>query len=116
MTGTISRPKILTTVRCRISTPEPPYWRAVTLDHDIDAASRFGVLYTGESPACAFIETYGRLSNHPRLVTRAELGLRHLARLVPLSPLRVVDLTEAGSRRIDADNRLCTGDYRVAQR
>lgn len=81
-----------------------------------DPSGQFGVLYAGDSPACAFVETYGRLDHIPRLVTQQELGDRCLSRLVPRSPLRVVDLSAAGLRRLDADNRLCTGDYRIAQR
>lgn len=77
---------------------------------------QFGVLYAGDIPTCAFVETYGRLDRIPRLVTEKELGDRCLSRLAPRSPLRAVDLSAAGLRRLDADNRLCTGDYRIAQR
>ncbi|HMM41274.1 MAG TPA: RES family NAD+ phosphorylase [Thermomicrobiales bacterium] len=81
-----------------------------------DPNGQFGVLYAGDSPACAFVETYGRLDHIPRLLTERELGDRCLSRLVPRSPLRAVDLSAAGLRRLDADNRLCAGDYRIAQR
>lgn len=85
--------------------------------HRFDSPHRlFGVLYAGDSPACAFVESYGRLDNKLRLVTEEELRLRCLTRLISRTSLRVVDLTAAGLRRLGADNRLCTGDYRVAQR
>lgn len=76
----------------------------------------FGVLYVGDGPGCAFIETFGRLGGALRLVTDRELAGRGLVRITSRRPLRLVDLTAVGLRRLDADNWLCTGDYRIAQR
>ena len=41
---------------------------------------------------------------------------RGLARIESNRPLRLVDLTGAGLARLGADERLCAGDYDVAQR
>jgi len=75
----------------------------------------FGVLYAGHDEQCAFVETFGH-SLDMRVVTMDELKRRDLARLVVNRPLRLVDLTGAGLARLGADNRLCTGDYLLAQR
>jgi hypothetical protein len=77
----------------------------------------FGVLYLGDSFHCCFVETYGRIDRAARMVvTRQELMKRRLSSVRFARPLRLVDLSGAGLARIGADNRLCTADYRVAQR
>ncbi len=77
----------------------------------------FGVLYLGDSPKCCFVETYGRSDRDDhRIVTRQELTTRNLATVEFSRPLRVVDLTGSGLARIGVDNRLGTGDYRIARR
>jgi hypothetical protein len=95
-----------------------PVFFGRTGDSRFDApAGEYGVLYLGDSPHCAFAETYGRLdqARFP-IVTRQHLSKRHLAYIVFQRALRLVDLTGAGLARIRADNRLCVGDYRIAQR
>ena len=77
----------------------------------------YGVLYLGDSLHCCFVETYGRSDRGDRrIVTRQELTRRNLATVELSRALRVVDLTGAGLARIDADNRLGTGDYQAARR
>lgn len=73
-----------------------------------------GVLYVGNDAHCAFIETFGHATGI-RLVTRASLQARGLALVEPGRALRLVDLTGPGLARLGADERLCAGDYRVAQ-
>jgi RES domain-containing protein len=78
-------------------------------------AAEFGVLYAGNDAYCAFVETFGH-SLDIRVVTMDELKRRDLSCLTANRPLRLVDLTGAGLARLGADNRVCTGDYRLAQR
>jgi hypothetical protein len=78
-------------------------------------AGEFAVLYAGSDEQCAFVETFGH-SLDIRVVTMDELRQRDLSQLTVNRPLRVVDLTSSGLARLGADNRLCTGDYRLAQR
>jgi hypothetical protein len=77
--------------------------------------AEFGVLYAGNDAYCAFIETFGH-SLDIRVVPMDELKRRELSRLTANRSLRLVDLTGAGLARLGADNRLCTGDYLLAQR
>jgi hypothetical protein len=49
-------------------------------------------------------------------VSLADLQMRGLARIRFRRPLRLVDLTGPGLHRLQADARLTTGDYAVAQR
>lgn len=79
-------------------------------------AGEFGVLYLAESPGCAFVETYGRSEHGTSLVTARSLAERCLSSVEFTISLHVVDITGAGLAQIGADNRLCTGEYRVAQR
>jgi len=87
-----------------------------------DPKGRFGVLYAGADEHCAFIETFGQVLGPPlpaagvRYVTDGDLERRDLARIRTSGKLRLVDLTGAGLARMGADARLCSGDYRVAQR
>ncbi len=78
-------------------------------------AGEFGVLYAGSDEQCAFVETFGH-SLDIRVVTMDELKQRDLTRLTANRSLRVVDLTSSGLARLGADNRVCTGDYHLAQR
>lgn len=78
----------------------------------------YGVLYAGADPHCAFIETFGDVTN-PRgriVVTWQALADRCLTRIAPSRPLKLVDLTGPGLARIGADARLSTGPHGVAQR
>jgi hypothetical protein len=78
-------------------------------------ASEFGVLYAGSDEQCAFVETFGH-SLDIRVVTMDELRQRELSQLTTNRPLRLVDFTGSGLARLGTDNRLCTGDYHLAQR
>ena len=79
-----------------------------------DPRQDFGVLYTGESPACAFIETFGDPLDIP-FVTVAQLEARKLSLVELAAPLRVVSLDGADLRRLGADARLFAADHAVAQ-
>lgn len=80
-----------------------------------DPASGFGVLYAGESPECAFVETFGHATGI-RVVTMSALSSRSLSEIRTTRDLRLVDLTGAGLATIGADNRLCNGGgYKTAQ-
>lgn len=74
-----------------------------------------GVCYVAADEAGAFIETLGHTTG-TRVLTQSALRSRGIAELHAGRPLRLVDLTGAGLAQIGADQRLCTGDYTVAQR
>jgi len=78
-------------------------------------ADEYGVLYAGSDEHCAFVETFGHSPNI-RIVTMDDVKQRDLSLLTVNRPLRLVDLTSSGLARLGADNRLCTGDYHLAQR
>jgi hypothetical protein len=78
-------------------------------------AEEYGVLYAGDSPHCAFVETFGR-DLGSRLVTEATLGAYCLTEVRVTSELRLVDLTGARLRRLGADARLTHGDYGLSRR
>jgi len=87
-----------------------------------DPRGKFGVLYAAADEHGAFIETFGQ-SLHAgkpvrgfRFVSDLDLEGRALACIRARRRLRLVDLTGEGLPRIGADERLCAGDYRVAQR
>jgi hypothetical protein len=85
-------------------------------DSRFDApAGEYSVLYAGSDVHCAFIETFGQ-STGANLVTVAALATRSISRIESVRPLRLVDLTGSGLARIGADERLCSGDHRLAQR
>jgi len=73
------------------------------------------VLYLGGDEAVAFVETFGR-GPGPAFVTRSALRARRLSRVEARRPLRLVDLRGEGLARIGADERLCAGEYALAQR
>lgn len=73
------------------------------------------VLSCGSDTHCAFIETFGQATTLG-LIDLSELRAYGLARLEGRRPLRLVDLTGPGLARLGADERLCAGDERVAQR
>lgn len=94
---------------------EPLFFGRTAL-HRFDApGGEFGVLYVASDPHGAFIETLGPVSG-ARRVTMSRLRERGLARIEVSRPLRLVDLTGPGLARLDADERLCSGGYTVAQR
>ncbi len=75
----------------------------------------YGVLYAGADAHCAFIETLGHETGL-RVLNDIDVRMRGLARIETRRPLRLVDLTGSGLARLSADERLCSGDYPVAQR
>ncbi len=87
-----------------------------------DPKGKVGVLYMAADEHGAFIETLGqsfcagKTVRGFRCVSDLELGGRALARIRTRRRLRLVDLTGEGLSRIGADERLCSGDYRIAQR
>ncbi len=85
-------------------------------DNRFDApAKEYGILYVGLDEFCAFRESIGRLVKY-RIVTRNLLVNRQISQIEVNRPLRLVDLSGASLTKLDADGRLCTGDYKVAQR
>lgn len=74
-----------------------------------------GVVYVAADEHGAFIETLGHTTGN-RAVTVSALHSRSLAEIQVRSPLKLVDLTGAGLVQIGADERLCAGEYRIAQR
>lgn len=103
-----------------------PFWRVHRADREVlffgrtganrfDApAGEFGVLYLGESEACAFIETFGA-STGVRAVSRGELARRRMAQVQLRRPVRVVELDGPALARLGADARLLSADHSVAQ-
>lgn len=79
----------------------------------------YGVMYAGSDIYCAFVETFGRLGTTPdqdvRVVAMSTLLDRCVSEITVTRPLRLVDLSGPGLRRIGADARLCSGDHHVAR-
>lgn len=78
----------------------------------------YGVMYIGADLNCCFIETFGRLDQGAtdfRVIDQESLEARCVSHITVIRPLRLVDLTGAGLRRIGADGRLCTGDHLQAR-
>jgi hypothetical protein len=73
------------------------------------------VMYIAQNPEGAFIETFGA-NTGIRIISNDELILRSISCLQHTRPLNLVDLTGAGLAKIGADNRLCDGDHKLAQR
>ena len=78
-------------------------------------SEEYGVLYAGDSPHCAFIETFGRELGI-RVVTEAVLHTYCLTEVRVLGALPLVDLTGARLRRLGADARLPHGEYGLTRR
>lgn len=78
----------------------------------------YGVLYAGIDPHCAFVETFGESRRPDGLISVALAALerRCLAQIITTRSVALVDFTGSSLAQIGADARLCTGDYRVAQR
>lgn len=79
-----------------------------------DPAGGYGVLYLGESPRAAFIETFGHETGQ-RLVSFADLKPRGMTRFAARRPLRVVELTGPNLARLGADAALFAGGIEIAQ-
>ena len=79
----------------------------------------YGILYVGSDIHCSFVETFGRLGSDVgidiRAVSMAALMTRCVSEISVARPLRLVDLTGPGLRRIGADARLCAGDHQIAR-
>ncbi len=73
-----------------------------------------GVIYLGIDEYVAFRETIGRFSKY-RLISTEELEIRGMAEVKSSHNLSLVDLTGRGLTLLDADARLLTGDYKIAQ-
>ncbi len=74
----------------------------------------FGVCYLGADAHCAFIETLGYLLGL-RVIDEVQLRLLPLHEVRVDRPLQLVDLTGSGLARIDADARLCSGEFSISQ-
>ncbi|MEZ4239426.1 MAG: RES family NAD+ phosphorylase [Myxococcota bacterium] len=120
-------PRSLSTTDLPLVGEAGPWWRihrsvhaalffGRTATYRFDAPDgAFGVLYAGDRPECAFIETFGHATG-VRAVTTGDLAVRSLSEIRTARPLRLVDLTGPGLARMGADNRLCSGGgYRTAQ-
>jgi hypothetical protein len=78
-------------------------------------AGSFGVLYAGEDPECCLMESLPPHQGVPA-VTGSYLDARAIAKLELIEPLRFIDLVSPGGlASIGADNRLCDGNYKIAQ-
>jgi hypothetical protein len=73
-----------------------------------------GVLYLGLDETIVFRETIGRFSQY-RLISTGELEKRRMALIRSIKKLSLVDLTGNGLTLLDADVRLLSGDYKIAQ-
>ena len=73
-----------------------------------------GVIYLAMDEWGAFRETIGRFSKY-RLISREELSKRRLSEVISERALSLVDLTANGLTLLDADARLLTGSYDIAQ-
>lgn len=94
---------------------DPLYFGSSRLARFDAPAGEYGILYLGCDWHCAFIETFGQATG-VRVVTLKALADRRLSTVAASRPLRLVDLTGPGLARLGADERLCAGDYAVAQR
>lgn len=79
-----------------------------------DPLHEYGVLYAGNDPFCALIETFGQVTGAVD-ITRVALSTRRLCRITATRSLRLVDLSADGLARIGADGRLTAGNHDVAQ-
>lgn len=73
-----------------------------------------GVMYLGIDEYVAFRETIGRFSKYS-LISREELEIRGMVKIKSSQNLSLVDITGRGLTLLSADNRLSTGNYKIAQ-
>jgi RES domain len=93
-----------------------PLYFSFSGDNRFDAPSKeYGILYLGVDEYCAFRESIGRLAKY-RLVTSSLLKSRKISVIKANRALKLVDLSGEGLTVLDADARLCTGGYDIAQR
>jgi RES domain-containing protein len=75
----------------------------------------YGVLYVGDTPHTAFLETFGR-ETATQVVALEELSNYGLVRIQVSAALNLVDLTDWGLRALGADQTLTTGPTIRSQR
>lgn len=73
-----------------------------------------GIVYLGIDEYVAFRETIGRFSKY-RSISGKELEKRRMSEVKSDRLLSLVDLTGKGLTRLEADARLFTGSYKIAQ-
>lgn len=76
--------------------------------------SEYGVLYAAADPFGAFSETI-EIQAAYNVLTESVIAGRTISRIDVSRPLRLVDITGSGLRRIGADGRLTNGSHAVAQ-
>lgn len=75
---------------------------------------QFGVCYVAEQRFAAFAETFLRDPGAMVLET-PDLEVRALARIHPITPLRLVAMHGSGLHAVGATAAVCTGDYAVSR-
>lgn len=88
--------------------------RSLPFRFDPTQPGRFGVVYAAPDFEGAFVETLGR--DGAMEVTRSQLAAYAIARVEPARPLRLVDLTGTGLKRLGAEAGIATCDYRISCR
>ena len=73
-----------------------------------------GIIYLGIDEYAGFRETIGRFSKY-RLISSEELEKRRMSEVKSSKVLYLVDVTGKGLTLLEADARLLTGDYKIAQ-
>jgi hypothetical protein len=73
-----------------------------------------GIIYLAIDEYAAFRETIGRFSKY-RLISTEVLDRRRMTEIISNRKLSLVDLTGNGLTLLDADARLFTGNYQIAQ-
>src|SRR5690554_4856359 len=93
-----------------------PLFFGKSISHRFDAPDgAFGVCYCAMDIPGAFVETFGHATGS-NLVTFTALSARSLVEVDVENPLRLVDLTGPGLKKIGADNGLTAGgDYTVSR-
>lgn len=75
----------------------------------------YGILYAAIDDFCAFRETIGRFSQY-RLISTEVLSKRRISEIEASRDFKFVDLTGEGLTWLEADGRLFTGSYHIAQK
>lgn len=81
-----------------------------------DPRQEYGVMYVGETPEGAFVETCIRERPKGNLFSLSYFEERKLTEISFSNLLRLVDLTGPGLSLLGVDNRLTSGSYRAGQR
>ncbi len=79
--------------------------------------AEYGVLYMGENPECAFMESIGRSLLRTRMVPATTLEARGLSEVVLRSELRLIDLvSSSGLTKVGAEGSISNGlGYKTSQ-